>query len=223
MSLSIMLFLIAVAILLYLDIMLICMLIINKLNSDGNSILSSKRKGFLIDALLGLSMDSMQTTKRDEETKQNGKKDVDASSYFDMKQSIQLDKLKKIYIESHIEINKLEKRQIRRLRSLFETSRVEAAVYLGLIGTDRAREELEKSITKEKSYPVKLYMANALSDIAKPESIPALVASLENSHRWYRDRVNMLIADFGKDFDAYLPQVINSNRIEIMELIVDFS
>ena len=222
MTLTVLFCLIIVAFFIYLDIILICRIIINKLHSDDN-LLSSRKKESFIDALLGLTHDEREALRKSGTASHARKKTVDASSYFDLKQSIQLDNLKKVNIESHLEITKLERRQIRKLRSIFETSRVEAAVYLGLIGTERARAELENSILKEKSFPVKLYMANALSDIANPESIPILVASLENSRRWYRDKVNMLISDFGESFDSYLSQIIKSDRIEIMELIVDFA
>ncbi|MDP4160287.1 MAG: glycosyltransferase, partial [Bacillota bacterium] len=73
------------------------------------------------------------------------------------------------------------------------------------------------------NYPVKLYMANALADIANKESIPVLISSLSNSHRWYRDRVNMLISSFGEAFDTYISQISDPEQIEIKELIVDFA
>ena len=66
-------------------------------------------------------------------------------------------------------------------------------------------------------------MANALSDIGESSSIPVLVNSLIGAHRWYRDKVNMLLADFGEEFLQYFPQIRNSNRIEMQELIVDFA
>lgn len=212
MSASFELFFIIAVFLMLLSIILICKLIINKVATDYDSKLLLRGKVSLLDALFGIRASRRQT-----------KKSIDTTSYYDMKQSIQLDKLKRIDLERNIDIQKSEKKHIRRLKSIFETRRIEAAVHLGLIGTGRAREELEKSIKKEQSFPVKLYMANALSEIADPSSIPFLIASLENSHRWYRDRVNMLISDYGESLNSYLPQIIRSERIEIMELIVDFS
>ncbi|MBP7174717.1 MAG: glycosyltransferase [Thermoclostridium sp.] len=170
---------------------------------------------------MGLVPDTQQDIKKSRQSR--SKWTAAKERYFELKQSIQLDGVKRKELESHIDIHRLEKKQIKKLESVFETSRAQAAVYLGFIGTDKARAELEKSIIREKSYPVKLYMANALSDIGHPQSIPVLTASLLNSHRWYRDRVSMLIADFGESFNAYLPQILESDRIEIIELIVDFS
>jgi len=142
---------------------------------------------------------------------------------FELKQSIKLnwqneEKIKKLLEQVH-----LEKKYIRQLRSWFRIRRMEAAVYLGLLGTDNARLALEKALFKEKLYPVKLYIANALSDIRNEDSMPVLVTSLMNAHRWYRERVNMLIADFGKSFNDYLPQIVDNERMEIKELIVDFA
>ncbi len=201
--------LIAIAFLLYLDIILVCILVINKVESDEERSLSLNKKALFLNALLG--------------TVQKPKKKINASGYFEIKQSIRLDKLKTGNIEKVIDVDKLERRQISKLKSKFETVRIRAAVSLGLLGTENARKALEKSIIEEGSYPAKLYMANSLADIAAEESIPVLVESLQNAHRWYRDRANSLISDFGRSFDSYLPQIIRSNKIEIMELIVSFS
>ncbi|MGE4273912.1 MAG: glycosyltransferase [Desulfitobacterium sp.] len=209
MSLSVEVYLIAAAVLLYFDFIMVCRLIINKLKNDESEVRATQQKGILGSAISGLLSDS--------------KSKVQVSNYFEMKQSIQLDKSKKENVEKFIDLKKLEVKHIARLKSIFKTVRLEAAVNLGLLGTDQARLALEKSLLKEKNYPVKLYLANALADIGKKESIPILVSSLVNSHRWYRDKVNMLIADFGQDFDSYLPQIIKSDKIEMMELIVDFS
>jgi cellulose synthase/poly-beta-1,6-N-acetylglucosamine synthase-like glycosyltransferase len=147
---------------------------------------------------------------------------VDAA-YFDMKQSVKLTDQDKDRLESHIKIKKSEKKYIRRLYSLNTLKRADASVVLGLLGTETARAALEYAIIRERNFPVRLYMANALSDIGSSESIPVLVASLLNSHRWYRDKVNMLLADYGKELDSFLPLIYERNRLEMVELIVDFS
>jgi hypothetical protein len=151
------------------------------------------------------------------------KKKVSILGYFEMKQSIQLDYSDKGRFEQLIDTAKIEKKFLKQLQSLSRIKRIEAANYLGLLGSERARKALEEAVLKEKDYSVKLYMANALSDIGHNESIPVLVLTLINANHWYRSKVNMLIADFGKDFHAYLPQIIENDQIEIKELIVDFS
>lgn len=201
--------LVVAAVLLSLDIIMICVLIIKRLKYAKRHNKSTKDKRFLLDILAERLYDHRNK--------------VQISSYFEIKQSILLDRQKKESIEKFIDLNKLEKKQIRRLKSIFRTVRIEAAVFLGLLATDKSRVALEKSILKEKSFPAKLYMANALADLGRQESIPVLVSSLLNSHRWYRDKANMLISDFGEDFNAYLPRILKSNRIEMIELIVDYS
>jgi len=150
------------------------------------------------------------------------KKKISAADYFKMKQSIQLDYSDKERVEQLIDIAKIEKKFLKQLQSLSRIKRIEAATYLGLVGTEGARKALEEAILKEKDYSVRL-LANALSDIGHKESIPVLVSTLIGANLWYRSKVNMLIADFGEAFHAYLPQIIESDRIEIKELIVDFS
>jgi hypothetical protein len=142
---------------------------------------------------------------------------------FELKQSIRFNRLNEEKIKKSLVQVQLEKKYIRQLRSWFRIKRMEAAVYLGLLGTDNARLALEQALLKERLYPVKLYIANALADIRNEDSIPVLVASLMNAHRWYRERVNMLIADFGKSFNNYLPQIVDNERMEIKELIADFA
>ena len=73
------------------------------------------------------------------------------------------------------------------------------------------------------SIPVKVYIANALSDIGDKRSIPALVSSLLGSHRWYRDKVNMLICAFGEELKEYLPKLFMREEVEVRELMVDLA
>ncbi len=209
MSLNVFICLIIVAFLIYLDLVLICVLIINKLKSDEKILLAIKNKKIFLSALFG----NFQKTSKE--------------SVFwgmnDLKQSMQLDKQSIENVEKAIDKEKIEKKQIKRLKSHFKTSRIVAAIFLGNIATKKSKKALEKALLDEKDNSVKLYIANSLSDIACADSIPVLVSSLINSNRWYRTRVNMLICDFGESFYKYLPQIIKSDRIEIMELIVDYS
>ncbi len=209
MSIKIEIGLLAVALLLIFDVLLVCRLIINRLRNETFQEVQNKQKALLMHTLSGDSSESP------------GKVPID--NYLAMKQSIQLDKTRQENITRLVDSEKYEKKNIRRLQSAFRLKRMEAAVHLGLLASPNGRQALEKRILAEKDYPVKLYMANALADIAHPESIPILVASLLNSHRWYRGKVNMLIADFGEAFNLYLPQVIDSPKMEVKELMVDFA
>ncbi len=94
-------------------------------------------------------------------------------------------------------LQSFERTQIHRIASRNRFVRMNAARYLSSIGTDDARKAIEKALLKEKHFPTKLYLANALSDIKDPRSLYVLVQSLYGSHYWYRHKVNMLIASYG--------------------------
>ncbi|MDD3350522.1 MAG: HEAT repeat domain-containing protein, partial [Eubacteriales bacterium] len=116
-----------------------------------------------------------------------------------------------------------EKNLIRALRSPFKTKRIKAAVELGIIGSSEARKALEEALTREKDFPVRLYLANALTDIGVETSLPLLIESLVGSHRWYRTKVNLLIATFGAKLEAYIPDLLTRKEEAIKELLVDLS
>lgn len=115
------------------------------------------------------------------------------------------------------------KKHFRNLHSVFRLKRIEAVVGLGQIGTEKVRIALEAALIKERNYPVRLYIVNALSDIGDERSIPVLVESLLGAHRWYKDKVNMLISDFGGKLLPFLPSLVEREEIEIKELLVDFT
>lgn len=68
---------------------------------------------------------------------------------------------------------------------------------------------------------MRLHIANALADIGDVRSIPCMVDSLIGSHRWYRSKVNMLIASFGEGMSDILRGYFWRDEIEIRELLVD--
>ena len=109
------------------------------------------------------------------------------------------------------------------LHSRSRIRRIEAAAALGAVGTDEARAELERALCSEKDFPVRLYIANALAVIGHSDSIASLINSLIGSHRWYRTKVNMLIAEFGGRLQPYLPALMNRPETEIKELLVDIA
>lgn len=149
------------------------------------------------------------------------RKNIAEKEYEKLRDVVTFEETTKNDIESKIERDKILKKYVRRLKSVHSYNRTEAAVILGKLSAKEAKQALENAVLREENYPVKLYMANALSDIGESSSIPVLVNSLIGAHRWYRDKVNMLLADFGEKFLQYFPQIRNSNRIEIQELIVD--
>ena len=157
----------------------------------------------------------------------DGHKDEDKKMeiyrYFDMKKIITLDQDKIEIAEKHVDIFKAEMKFKKGVRSIFKLKRIENAMNLGLLGTDEARITLEEAIGREKDSVVKLYLSNALSDIGNKGSLPVLVNSLLNARRFYRVRVNLLIANFGEAFDDCVKELMNSERFEIKELLIDFA
>lgn len=147
----------------------------------------------------------------------------DAGKYLKMRKSISLSREDDVRVESWTNTKKLERKYSRKLRRGLKVTRAEAAFSLGRLGTKAARLALEKRLLKEKNFTIKLFIANALSDINNPESLPVLISSLMRSSHFYRSRVNMLIADFGQEFHDLLPSLIYSEKEEIRELIVDFA
>lgn len=195
-------------ILLFIIIGIILYLIIRKLiyRKDNNI---TKYKDILIRAVLGCKLES--------------KDKISIYYYFKTKQTLKLNKIESDRINKLINLAKAEKKYIRKLNSVYKIKRIQAASYLGVIGTDKVRISLENKLVKERNTTVRLYIAIALGVIADSRSISALIASLKNSNRFYRDRVNMLIIGFGESFNLFLPKIINTDKIETKELIVDFA
>lgn len=209
MKLSFEAILIILLFLIYINIVLVFKLIMNKAKKEENKKLINKQKRRLIKSLF------------DEKVVEKGTELFE--SYAAMKQSIALRGKDTNVIVGFIRDKRTEKNNKRRLSSAFSTIRMEAAVSLGVIATEEARILIEKAVIIEKSYPVKIYMANALADIGDARSIPVLVSTLKNAHRWYRDKLNMILSDFGEKLHTYLPNILQNEEIEIKELIVDFS
>lgn len=111
----------------------------------------------------------------------------------------------------------------KKLGSLIKYKRIEAMVYLGIIGTDDARKSLEIALKKEKNYSTKLYIINSLVDIRQAESIYKIVATIPNAPRWYREKVQFLLYEYGKDFYEYINEIKESDNSEIKELIIGFA
>ncbi|MGB4572720.1 MAG: glycosyltransferase [Rectinemataceae bacterium] len=144
-------------------------------------------------------------------------------NYFELKQSIDLPVEEKKEILELAEAPKIEAKLTRKIRSLSRVKRLEAAQGLGLIASNSARKILETALLTEKDWPVKLYIANALADIKDSRSVPVLAESLIGAHRWYRDKVNKLIASFGRSMEEYVFGLFWREEIEIKELLVDLS
>ncbi|WP_303868442.1 glycosyltransferase family 2 protein [Acetobacterium wieringae] len=191
------------------DLVIILRLIRGRRESDRNKLFIKMQKDHLLDVAYGNSAETREHMEMD--------------NYYQISQSVRYDQQLKDNIANLVDVGQFEKKALRGLRSGSIPRKAEAALYLGVLGTDRARWALEDALKKETNSTLKLYIANGLTDIGNPESLAVLTNSLLSESRFYRNKVNMLISDFGEGFHRFLPQIINSQRIEFQELIVDFS
>lgn len=196
-------------ILLSLICLVICVLLINRLNKRQKHRQRMNRNHDVLHSDLI-------------EERGTGRRSV-TSSYLQLKQSVHLDTRTRERLEKNLDIDRAEDYHIEHLRSFSRIRRIESAASLGLIGTQRASLYLENSLSSERDNVVRLYIANALADIGSKDSIPVLVESLMYSNHFYREKVNVMLAGFGKAFDSYLPEIIDSKAIEMKELIVEFA
>lgn len=206
MTLGFEIYILIVVLLLYADVLIIIKLILERLKStDKREQLLKDKKKFISDWSSSKQIQKSLLT------------------YRQLKQSIDLDYETNDQTKDSHNISEDELESIKKLNSFSKLNRMESAVKLGYIATENARLALEKAVVKEKDTPVRLYMANALSDIGDAKSIPILVSTLINKHRWYRNKVNMILINFDEDFNEYLPQIIKREEVEIKELIIEYS
>jgi len=120
-------------------------------------------------------------------------------------------------------IIKVEKQESRNIRKSSKIVRKEASTYLGLIGSNRCRETLEKALINEKDYSVKIYISNALTDIRNPESIKVMIPEIINTKKWYREKAISNILEFGYEVQSYLMDLKYSRDIEHIELWIKYA
>ena len=118
---------------------------------------------------------------------------------------------------------KVEKKELSKLFFASNIRKKEAAILLGLIGTENCRLNLEKALVQEKDYSTKIYISNAITDIFDEKSIPKMVEALLGTHKWYRSRAISNILEFGNAFQPYFDASIYENRIEIIELLIEYA
>jgi len=138
-------------------------------------------------------------------------------------QSVVISPIQKQHVFTTAPIQRFEHTLLRRLFSHNRFIRMNAAKGLSIIGSESARKAIERALLQEKKFAMKLYLANALSDIGDSRSIQSLIKSLYGAHFWYRSKVNMLIAGFPNAIKEIGPEYYSSSDIEIRELLVDLA
>ncbi|HSQ89288.1 glycosyltransferase [Romboutsia sp.] len=140
-----------------------------------------------------------------------------------LKQIFYFDKEAEIKFTDLVEKSHLVIYFTKRLHSLIKYKRIEAMVYLGIIATEDSRKSLEMALKKEKDYSAKLYIINSLVDIRHVESISKIVDIIPNTPSWYREKAQLLLYEYGKDFYEYIVEIKDSNNRDIKEFIIGFA
>ncbi len=113
----------------------------------------------------------------------------------------------------------------RRLRSVFRRKRMDAAIHLSALPCTNTHQALRQALRRENSLPVKLHLCSALAATDDRESFAEIVATLPNAPQWYRTRINMILASFGRDFHQHVieSKLLERNELEIQSLLIDFA
>jgi cellulose synthase/poly-beta-1,6-N-acetylglucosamine synthase-like glycosyltransferase/HEAT repeat protein len=191
---------------------LILMIFLNKQGHDDRKTMTDEMDRFIIDGVLGkegilFKKDAKLFMKR----------------YTELKQVITIDADKEAAFMNVIETFELEDFYRKRLRSRSKYHRIEAAVYLGVIGTETARKAIEDGLYKERYHSAKLYYIHTLVGIKHPCSIPPIAHSLLDAPQWYREKVHPLLNEYGRASFEFFAQIKDSKRSEYKELIIGFA
>ena len=146
---------------------------------------------------------------------------------FDLLQSLnQLHQLhrdpRNVFVKTLRESN-VEQRYHRQLYSRFASRRRKAAILLAALPCANTNHALEKALQREQDLQTKLYLCASLTRLEDVKAIPLMVETLPGAPQWYRTRVNMRLASFGKAFHDYVPQLTQRTELEIQSLLVDFA
>ena len=117
----------------------------------------------------------------------------------------------------------VEKRYYQELHSRLASRRRRAALMLAALPCDNTNQTLEEALKKEHDLQTKLYLCAALARLEDVKAIPLMIETLPGAPQWYRTRVNMRLASFGKAFHDYVPQLAQRTEMEIQSLLVDFA
>ena len=110
-----------------------------------------------------------------------------------------------------------------RLRSTSSRKRIDAAVHLAALPGEATNELLLQALSVERHKLVRLFLCDVLAALEETAAIPLMVETLPGAPQWYRTRVNMMLASFGKEFYRFLPAIIQRPELEIRSLIIDFA
>lgn len=206
MNLNINILLIMVVVLLYIAFYLTVRMVMNKFTSlDEIYVRNNKRLSMVISIVNNTFVGTLDSLREIRNIKQN----------------LIIDSNNELFKNKNV--LKVEKYEIKKLHRSTITRRKGACVYLGLIGSDKAREALEHALLKEKNVSVKVYISNALADISSPESLDYMISALLDTHKWYREKAISNILEYGHEIQTHFEAHKNSRDIEILEFLIKYS
>jgi len=126
-------------------------------------------------------------------------------------------------INTVFKLTKIDKKYINQLNSFLKFRRMQAAVYLGYIQTNKAIEALETRLKKENKNLVKIHIAEALSKHKKSSSIPIIVNSLTDATEYYKNKIFVILSSFEDVLFEFISKNLQSQLIEMQELIINFA
>jgi len=112
---------------------------------------------------------------------------------------------------------------IRDLNSKARDRRLRAAAFLPLVPTRAARIALTIQLERETSRPVKILLAAGLADLGEPYAIPGMIDALAGQPLRFQRKFWGLLAEFGEDFAALLPVLVNRPEKDIQLLLIHFA
>lgn len=206
MQLNINLLLALILLLTFLSLYLLIRIVINKYSHMDESLARNhKRMSLVMNLANGSSVDSIEHFKEMRSIKDNLIVDS-LQPNFDPKA-----------------LKRMVARERKKLTARSLTRRKEASTYLGMIASEEARTALEQALQIEKDWSVKVYISNALTDIHNKNSLPVMIETLINSHRWYREKAISNILDFDDMFQGHFLRLQDSSEIEIIELLIKYA
>ena len=112
---------------------------------------------------------------------------------------------------------------IRDLNSNLRDRRLRAAAFLPLVPTPAARIALTVQLERETSRSVKLLLAAGLTDLGEPYAIPGMIDALAGQPLRFQRKFWGLLSEFGEDFAALLPMLIDRTEKDIQLLLIHFA
>lgn len=143
--------------------------------------------------------------------------------YVDLRQRVQVSKKIREKLRRVLTKRKSQARFIRALTSVSAYRRCRGALYLGYTGSDEGAAALSKALRKEKRFTVRMYMVEALVELGRVESTPAILESLGGSSSAYIRRVATALGRSGTAAYGFVEQLIGSTVEEEQEFLLAYS